>query len=66
MKRVKLVAPAVRQQPSEASGCGGAPAGCLGVPPPGWLSEWKHRRGGSKEGGEGMGGDGGRDEGREG
>lgn len=28
----------MRQQPSEASGCGGALAKCLGVPPPDWLA----------------------------
>lgn len=49
-EKVKLAAPAVRQQPSEASGCAGAPAECLGVSPAGCLSEWKHQRGGRREG----------------
>lgn len=57
------MAPGVRQQPSEASGCGGASAECLGVSPAGCLSEWKHQRGGRREG---SGEEGLREAGREG
>lgn len=57
---MKLAAPAVRQQPSEASGCGGAPAECLGVSPAGCLSgsisEVEGGREGSGEEGRGEGG----------